>query len=632
MNEDNKNRIQKLASIFNTENIVSSSDMQEVLVAVIGLLTSFKENTDNLNTETRKLVSEMMSKVETAYEATMGNLRIESKNSKAEFNSLISEFEVEIKNILSEALLKKPKNGKDGKDGQNGRDADVQQVIKEVLSKIPAVKDLEPETGASMVQKINTLDSGNPDEQIDASHIKNLPKIVSDTAYKIAGSRLLEGLQDVNLSGLTKDSNGRWELGSGGSGSVDWGDIGGTLADQTDLQSAIDAKVADAITNGVTTIAPSENAVFDALALKEDLTNKSTNIVTDGASDTKYPSAKAVKTYADSLVAGLLDYRGAYDASVNTFPASGGSGTAGAILKGDVWVISVSGTLGSVAIQAGDWIIANVDTPAQTTGNWDKLNTNISYVAEDSANKVTSVSGASTDTQYPSAKLLYDQLALKQPIDSDLTTIAGLTATTDNFLVSVASAWASRTPAQVKTTLSLENVDNTSDATKNSASVTLTNKTITSPTITGATLTTSTLNSGSVAGYFMTTAMQANLSAPADGETRYYGSTGISPATTAQVEKMFIPATGTVRAVYVSVRNVGTTGTGETSTISFRLNDTTDTTISSSLVTNATYGAFNNTALSIAVTAGDYFEIKWVCPTWATNPTNVSIQATVYIN
>jgi hypothetical protein len=40
-----------------------------------------------------------------------------------------------------------------------------------------------------------------------------------------------------------------------------------------------------------------------------------------------------------------------------------------------------------------------------------------------------------------------------QPLDSDLTTIAGLTATTDNFMVAVASAWASRTPAQAAATL-----------------------------------------------------------------------------------------------------------------------------------------------------------------------------------
>jgi hypothetical protein len=60
-----------------------------------------------------------------------------------------------------------------------------------------------------------------------------------------------------------------------------------------------------------------------------------------------------------------------------------------------------------------------------------------------------------------------------QPIDTDLTTIAGLTATTDNFMVAASSAWASRTPAQAKTALSLVkgdvglgNVDNTSDAGK----------------------------------------------------------------------------------------------------------------------------------------------------------------------
>lgn len=47
------------------------------------------------------------------------------------------------------------------------------------------------------------------------------------------------------------------------------------------------------------------------------------------------------------------------------------------------------------------------------------------------------------------------QIDGKQPLDSDLTTIAGLTATTDNFIVSVASAWASRTPSQVRSTLSL---------------------------------------------------------------------------------------------------------------------------------------------------------------------------------
>lgn len=47
------------------------------------------------------------------------------------------------------------------------------------------------------------------------------------------------------------------------------------------------------------------------------------------------------------------------------------------------------------------------------------------------------------------------QISGRQPLDSDLTTIAGLTATTDNFLQAKSGAWASRTIAQVATDLGL---------------------------------------------------------------------------------------------------------------------------------------------------------------------------------
>ncbi len=132
----------------------------------------------------------------------------------------------------------------------------------------------------------------------------------------------------------------------------------------------------------------------------ENVANKSTTTAL-GTSDTLYPTQNAVKTYVDGLVAGLLDYRGAYDASVNTFPASGGSGTAGAVLKGDTWVISVAGTLGGTAVQIGDSLVANVDTPAQTAANWNILNGNISYVPEDQANKSDNTSLGTSTSLYP---------------------------------------------------------------------------------------------------------------------------------------------------------------------------------------------------------------------------------------
>lgn len=76
------------------------------------------------------------------------------------------------------------------------------------------------------------------------------------------------------------------------------------------------------------------------------------------------------KTYAEGLVVGLWDDRGNYDASVNAFPTAGGSGTAGAVLKGDIWTISVAGTVGGVAVAIRQTVRAMVDTPGQTVGNW----------------------------------------------------------------------------------------------------------------------------------------------------------------------------------------------------------------------------------------------------------------------
>jgi hypothetical protein len=75
----------------------------------------------------------------------------------------------------------------------------------------------------------------------------------------------------------------------------------GDNSTNTNSNSYADAKVSDVITDGVTTIAPSQNAVFDALALKENalgftaenVTNKQTDLT---ASATKYPTVNAVNT------------------------------------------------------------------------------------------------------------------------------------------------------------------------------------------------------------------------------------------------------------------------------------------------------------------------------------------------
>jgi hypothetical protein len=157
------------------------------------------------------------------------------------------------------------------------------------------------------------------------------------------------------------------------------------------------------------------------------------------AADPVFPLDAASKQYVDANAGG------------------GGSG----VTDGDKGDILVSGTGASwmldsaVVTAAARTVLDDVSTTAMRTtlglGNVDNTS---------DANKPVSTAQAAAD-------------ATKQPLDADLTTIAGLAATTDNVIQSVGSAWASRTPAQVKATLALTksdvglgSVDNTADASK----------------------------------------------------------------------------------------------------------------------------------------------------------------------
>lgn len=194
----------------------------------------------------------------------------------------------------------------------------------------------------------------------------------------------------------------------------------GDNAANTTSNTYADGKVANSITDGVLTIAPSQNAVFDALTLKE-------NVGVAASLDATV--LLSANSYADNLVVGLWDDRGSFDASVNTYPTTGGSGTAGAILKGDIWTLSVIATSGPlIGYTMGTTIRALVNTPAQTGSNWALSGVGLGYSPENAANKVTSVSVSSTDIQYPSAKLLYDQLILKSSdIHSNITALNAVT-------------------------------------------------------------------------------------------------------------------------------------------------------------------------------------------------------------
>jgi hypothetical protein len=94
-----------------------------------------------------------------------------------------------------------------------------------------------------------------------------------------------------------------------------------------------------------------------------------------------------------------------------------------------------------------------------------------------------SVSNAELQRLDGVSSAIQTQLDAKQAGDADLASIAGLAPTNDDVIQRKSGSWVNRSMAQIKTDLALNNVDNTSDATKNAASVTLANKTLTSPVI-----------------------------------------------------------------------------------------------------------------------------------------------------
>lgn len=154
--------------------------------------------------------------------------------------------------------------------------------------------------------------------------------------------------------------------------------IASTVTQYTDSDAKA-AAVADAINDGVTDVAPSQNAVFDALALKIPTSYLDTDTTLAADSDSRIATQKAVKAYADQLIAAAnaTVYKGATDCSANpNYPAAD---------AGWLYRVSVAGKIGGasgVVVQAGDMFICLTDGTASgnqaTVGaNWNVIQANI---------------------------------------------------------------------------------------------------------------------------------------------------------------------------------------------------------------------------------------------------------------
>jgi hypothetical protein len=146
-----------------------------------------------------------------------------------------------------------------------------------------------------------------------------------------------------------------------------------SLDRDSDLSAHIDAEQTDRIASvaalaGLLDTEAQDRADAD-VALEADATAKA-----DAA-------AQDAKNYADSIIVGLFRDTGNWDASVGTWPTTG-SGTAGAIRRGDSYTVSVAGSISGHAFDVGDVFRATVNNPGQVSANWGKFEASTDQATE----------------------------------------------------------------------------------------------------------------------------------------------------------------------------------------------------------------------------------------------------------
>ncbi len=108
--------------------------------------------------------------------------------------------------------------------------------------------------------------------------------------------------------------------------------------------------------------------LLEKILSPSDLANYS--IAIDNPNDTDTKRVPLDKLRAVLMSSSLVDYRGDFDASVNLYPSSGGGGGGGLILKSNIWIIAIGGTIDGNAVIQGQMLMAKIDNPGQTSANW----------------------------------------------------------------------------------------------------------------------------------------------------------------------------------------------------------------------------------------------------------------------
>lgn len=369
----------------------------------------------------------------------------------------------------------------------------------------------------------------------------------------------------------------------------------------------------------------------------------------------------ASRAYADALVTGLWDDRGTFDASVNAYPSSGGSGTAGAILKGDIWTISVAGTLPTgVVVVPGDTVRALIDTPGNTQANWAVAEMNLGYTP-------VPYTGATSDVDLGANALTADEV-ISRVATGDSRVILDAAAATDAKILSWRTGnskrWAMRVDG-AGDDFALRRYDNSGTYVASPIRVDRTTGKIILDELTASELfalnASKEITSLSTAAYpspnelsyvkGVTSAIQTQLDAKkdtfiylalyggatvvTDSSVWYFFNSGIAPTAGNSPTDNDYNFGFAVKLIGATVGVYGNTTAGSAENVTLELRNTTQATTSSIGTFQSNGGSatvtahFTFTGLNISAGASDYICLKITNPAWATNPVGVTYRVTL---
>lgn len=117
---------------------------------------------------------------------------------------------------------------------------------------------------------------------------------------------------------------------------------------------------------------------------------------------------------------------------------------------------------------------------------------------------------------------------------------------------------------------------------------------------------------------------------PVDNASYFFAgfTANTSPTSSGNGGLFYAPFAGVIKWADVYTNSNGAAGTSENISFYIRVNNTTDYLIGTVGLASG-IRRYTNHAMNVTLAENDYFEVKMLCPTWATNPSNVRIMGTI---